>query len=229
MDQMLRQDESTIGSVILGLSRSDEAFTMAKLLAANEMTLADLEERFSLVRSTDTGFFSKSKESFAPLSELETIALQRVKENFLDQLRSRLLIEETVKLVVVAPLLDLAGFYRSPYQIESEFPIQLEIPDDNGDSIQGRIDTLVVRRSFWIVLVESKRTQISVHTGVPQALTYLLARPDLDRPGYGFVTNGSEFLFLKQCGNEFSTSNLLSLVNEGNELDRVLQLLRRLS
>lgn len=218
MDQMLGQDESPIGSVILGLSRSDEAFTMAKLLAANE-----------IAQSTDIGFFSESKESFAPLSELETIALQRVKENFLDQLRSRLLIEETVKLVVVAPLLDLAGFYRSPYQIESEFPIQLEIPDDNGDIIQDRIDTLVVRRSFWIVLVESRRTQISVHTGVPQALTYLLARPDLDHPGYGFVTNGSEFLFLKQFGNEFSTSNLLSLVNKGNELDRVLQLLRRLS
>jgi hypothetical protein len=218
MDQMLGQDESPIGSVILSLSRSDEAFTMAKLLVANE-----------IARSTDTGFFTESKESFAPLSELETIALQRVKENFLDQLRSRLLIEETVKLVVVAPLLDLAGFYRAPYQIESEFPIQLAIPDDNGDIIQGRIATLVVRRSFWIVLVESKRTQISVHTGVPQALTYLLARPDLDRPGYGFVTNGSEFLFLKQFGNEFATSNLLSLVNEGNELDRVLQLLRRLS
>ncbi len=76
---------------------------------------------------------------------------------------------------------------------------------------------------------ESRQTQISVHTGVPQALTYLLARPNLDRPGYGLVTNGSEFLFLKQFGNEFATSNLFSLVNDGNELDRVLQLLRRFS
>ncbi len=202
---------------------------MAKLLTANEITFADLEERFSLHRSLDSAFFSESRETCPPLPELERIALQRVKENFLDQLRSRLLIEETVKLVVVAPLLDLAGFYRSPYQIESEFPIQLEIPDDNGDIIQGRIDTLVVRRSLWIALIESNRTQISVHTGVAQALTYLLARPNLDRPGYGLVTNGSEFLFLKQLGNEFATSNLFSLVNDGNELDRVLQLLRRLS
>lgn len=201
---------------------------MAQLLTASELTLADLEERFSLHRSIDASFFSEAKESPPPLSELETIALQRVKENFLDQLRSRLLIEETVKLVVVAPLLDLAGFYRSPYQIESEYSIQLEIPDENGSVIQGRIDTLVIKKSFWIVLVESKRTQMSVHTGVAQALTYLLARTDRDRPGYGLVTNGSEFLFLKQSGSEFATSNLLSIVNEGNELDRVLQLLRRL-
>ena len=130
---------------------------------------------------------------------------------------------------MVAPLLDLAGFYRSPYQIESEYPIQLEIPDEDGDIIQGRIATLVIKRSVWIVLVESKRTQMSVHTGVPQALNYSLARSDCNRPGYGLVTNGSEFLFLKQAGSEFATSNLLSMVNEGNELDRVLQVLRRVS
>ena len=70
---------------------------------------------------------------------------------------------------------------------------------------------------------------MSVHTGVAQALTYLLARFDCNRPGYGLVTNGSEFLFLKQAGSEFATSNLLSIVNEGNKLDRVLQVLRRLS
>ncbi len=149
---------------------------MAPLLKASELTLVDLEERFSLHRSIDSSFFTEARESFPPLSELETIALQRVKENFLDQLRSRLLIEETVKLIVIALLLDLAGFYRSPYQIESEFPIQLDIPDDSGDSIQGRIDTLVI----------------------------------------------------KQSSTEFATSNLLSIVNDGNELDRVLQLLRRL-
>lgn len=201
---------------------------MPQLLTVSELTLADLEERFSLYRSIDASFFSEAKESLPALSELERIALQRVKENFLDQLRSRLLIEETVKLVVIAPLLDLAGFYRSPYQIESEYPIQFEIPDENGGIIQGRIDTLVIKRSIWIVLVESKRTQMSVHTGVAQALTYLLSRPDCDHPGYGLVTNGSEFLFLKQSGTEFATSNLLSIINEGNELDRVLQLLRRL-
>ncbi len=199
-----------------------------KALSSN-ITLAELEERFSLHRSPNSDFFGEVKESLPDLSELEKVALNRVKQNFLDQLRSRLLIEETVKLVVVSPLLDLAGFYRAPYQVESEVPIQLAIPDEEEGLIQGRIDTLIVRRSLWIVLVESKRTQISVHAGVPQALTYLLSRPDGDRPGYGLVTNGSEFLFLKQVETLYATSNLLSIVNDGNDLDRVLQLLRRLA
>jgi hypothetical protein len=202
---------------------------MAQLINASEISLAELEERFSLQRSPDSNFFSEAKENFLDLSEIEQIALERVKQNFLDQLRSRLLIEETVKLVVVAPLLDLAGFYRSPYQIESEVPIQLAIPDETEGLIQGRIDTLIVRRSIWIVLVESKRTQISIHGAIPQALTYLLSRPEGDRPGYGLVTNGSEFLFLKQVGTQYATSNLLSMINDENDLVKVLQLLRRLA
>jgi hypothetical protein len=210
---------------------------MAQIINASEISLAELEERFSLQRSPDPNFFSETKETLPDLSEIERIALERVKQNFLDQLRSRLLIEETVKLVVVAPLLDLAGFYRAPYQIESEVPVQLAIPDDEEGLIQGRIDTLIVRRaasqvprgSLWIVLVESKRTQISVHAGIPQALTYLLSRPDGDRPGYGLVSNGSEFLFLKLVGTRYATSNLWSIVNEENDLVRVLQVLRRLA
>jgi hypothetical protein len=210
---------------------------MAQLINASEISLAELEERFSLQRSPDSNFFSETRETLPDLSEIERIALERVKQNFLDQLRSRLLIEETVKLVVIAPLLDLAGFYRAPYQIESEVPVQLAIPDDEEGLIQGRIDTLIVQRaasqiprgSLWIVLVESKRTQISVHAGIPQALTYLLSRPDGDRPGYGLVSNGSEFLFLKLVGTLYATSNLWSIVNEGNDLVRVLQVLRRLA
>jgi hypothetical protein len=210
---------------------------MAQIINASEISLAELKERFSLQRSPDPNFFSETKETLPDLSEIERIALERVKQNFLDQLRSRLLIEETVKLVVVAPLLDLAGFYRAPYQIESEVPVQLAIPDDEEGLIQGRIDTLIVRRaasqvprgSLWIVLVESKRTQISVHAGIPQALTYLLSRPDGDRPGYGLVSNGSEFLFLKLVGTRYATSNLWSIVNEENDLVRVLQVLRRLA
>ncbi|MEB3293563.1 MAG: restriction endonuclease subunit R [Synechococcales bacterium] len=200
---------------------------MPQLLNATEVTLADLQERFSLTRSSDPLFFSEVKEPLPPLSSPETQAIDRIQHNFLDQLQTRLLIEETVKLVVIAPLLDLAGFYRMPYPIESEVPIQLAIPDGSEEIIQGRIDTLGVQRSLWIVLVESKRTQISFHTGIPQALAYLLSRPSLQHPGYGLVTNGSEFIFLKQVGDRYATSNLFSLLNEGNELDRVLPLLRR--
>jgi hypothetical protein len=103
---------------------------------------------FALQRSTDADFFAGLRDELPSLTEIEVSTLARVKQNFLDQLQSRLLIEETVKLVVVSPLLDLAGFYRTPYQIESEVPIELQIPDGSEGMIQGRIETLVVQRSL---------------------------------------------------------------------------------
>jgi hypothetical protein len=70
---------------------------------------------------------------------------------------------------------------------------------------------------------------IDISLAQQRKLTYLLSCPDAARPGYGLVTNGSEFLFLKQVGTLYATSNLWSIVNEGNDLVRVLQVLRRLA
>lgn len=58
----------------------------------------------------------------------------------------------------------------------------------------------------------------------------MLANPRGDRPCFGLVVNGSEFLFLKlQIMNgisKYATSNLFSILNEGNDRDRALQILK---
>jgi hypothetical protein len=45
----------------------------------------------------------------------------------------------------------------------------------------------------------------------------------------GFILNGSEFLFLKlihSTSPQYATSNLFSMLNQGNNLYRVLQILK---
>lgn len=140
------------------------------------------------------------------------------------------MIEETVKMVVVSPLLDWAGFYRSPYGIESEVPIQIAIPSDDG-ILQGRIDPLIVQHKLWILAVESKRTQLSIHVALPQAIAYLLATPVEQSTVFGLVTNGSEFIFIKfdrTTGLHYDLSNVFSLLNRGNDLYTVAQILKQL-
>lgn len=203
---------------------------MTNLLLASEVTLGDLREKFHLTWSKNNQFFTEWLDELPPLTEAEKSILDRVKSNFLGQLEWRLTIEETVKLVVLSPLLDLAGFYRQPFRIESEVPVRLEIPDqDTEEIIQGRMDTLIVQGQLWILVVESKRTQLSIQTGIPQILAYMLATPNRDRPTFGLVTNGSEFTFAKlapQSTPEFDLSDLFSILNRGNDLHRVLQVLR---
>jgi predicted type IV restriction endonuclease len=201
---------------------------MVAVRSASEISLSELKQQFQLTRSTDANFFLEWQQGLPNLSQMEEAMLDRVQQNYLDQLEQRFLIEETVKMVVVAPLLDLAGFYRLPFQIESEVPVVVEVPGEADAFIQGRIDTLIVQGQLWVLVVESKRTQLSVQTAVPQALAYMLSR-EAQRTHYGLVTNGGEFVFLKLCRQAqptYALSNSFSVLNLGNELYPVLQVLK---
>jgi hypothetical protein len=70
-----------------------------------------------------------------------------------------LLLEGTINLVVVSPLLELAGFLDPPFRVRSPYGIALEL-DDPEETIRGFIDVLVVQERLWILVVESKRTSI---------------------------------------------------------------------
>jgi hypothetical protein len=203
---------------------------MSIVLNASELTLNDLHKQFAITRITESAFFPEWCTALPALTEVEQIMLDRVQRNFLDQLAARSIIEETVKMVVISPLLDLAGFYRSPYGIESEVPIQVVIPSEDG-ILQGRIDTLIVQHKLWILAVESKRTQLSLHVALPQAIAYLLATPIEQTTAFGLVTNGSEFMFIKfdrTTGLHYDLSNIFSLLNRGNDLYIVAQILKQL-
>jgi predicted type IV restriction endonuclease len=142
-------------------------------------------------------------------------------------------------MVVLAPLLDLAGLYRRPFRITTETSIEIELEDEDR-CIRGRIDVLVVRDSLWLVVIESKRSDFSVSRALPQTLAYMLGNPQADRATFGLITNGTEFMFLKTQQREtgeteatrlsqYATSRLFSLFNPGNELAQVLVILKHLA
>jgi hypothetical protein len=58
----------------------------------------------------------------------------------------------------------------------------------------------------------------------------MLASPKQDRPLFGVVLNGSEFLFIKLVFGDvpkYALSDVFSLLNRGNDLYSVLQILKR--
>jgi hypothetical protein len=201
----------------------------AKTIAAHTLKLHDLKTRFNLQKAEAAGFFGEWLAQDAPLSELERTALDRLKRNYLYLLEYPVM-ESIVKMVVLSPILDLAGFYAPPIRVEGEANIQVSAVDE-GVIIQGSIDVLVVQQTLWITVIEAKNSEFSITKAIPQTLAYMLAQPRPDRPCFGLVVNGSEFLFLKlQSGDppQYATSNLFSMLNQGNDLYRVLQILKRL-
>ena len=63
--------------------------------------------------------------------------------------------------------------------------------------MSGRIDALVLRDRFWLLLAESKQTRLSFSVAIPQALTYMMGSANQTDSLFGVVTNGDGFLFLK--------------------------------
>ncbi|MEM9485269.1 MAG: type I restriction enzyme HsdR N-terminal domain-containing protein, partial [Cyanobacteria bacterium P01_F01_bin.116] len=95
------------------------------------------------------------------------------------------------------------------------------------------IDVLVLQNQLWVTVIEAKNSEFSITKAIPQTLAYMLAAPN--PPAFGLVLNGSEFLFLKVMKTEtpdddvfYSRSNLFSLLNQGNDLYTVLQVLKQL-
>lgn len=202
---------------------------MVQTIAATNINLYELKTKFGLQRVDNDQFFREWVDDLPELTDLEKQQLDRVKASYFN-LAERPMLETTVKMVVLSPLLDMANFYLSPFSIVAEEEVQISAEDD-GTIVRGRIDVLVVQNQLWILVIESKRPSFSLEEGLPQALAYMLANPNTDRPTFALVTNGSNFIFIKmskQGTPQYATSYEFTL-RRGDDLYIVLKILKRLA
>ena len=151
---------------------------------ARTITLTDLRQRFGVRLNSSDRFFEDWLIQVPLVSETESIALERIRQNYEYLSQEEPPLEEVVKLVVVSPLLDLAGFYQPPFLIKAEVSTTIEVSDDPDTlPILGKIDVLVVQKSLCVLVIESKPARLDVTAGIAQALTYLLsARLESEHP-----------------------------------------------
>jgi hypothetical protein len=201
---------------------------MVQTISAEKITLYELEQQFGLQQSEDAQLFYEWQTDLPELTAIELERLDRVKAAYANLAR-RSVLENTVKLAVVSPLLDLAGFFLPPFYVSTEEEVQIAAQD--GETIvRGKIDVLVWKEQFWVLVIESKRAEFSLKVGIPQALAYMLANPQHSKPLFGMVTNGSHFIFLKlQQEVPYYARSREFLLEEGNDLCTVLQVLKRLA
>jgi predicted type IV restriction endonuclease len=207
---------------------------MLQTLRAGDLTLHQVKAQFGLREASEASFFSEWQEGLPPLNDEEMRSLDQIKTNFLYLLEFPMS-EEAVKLVILSPLLSKANFFQPPFHLKTEASIQIELQNDDrsGDHpepqmVRGRIDVLLLRDEFWVLVVEAKEKGFSLENAIAQALTYMLSSPILDRPVYGFATNGSEFIFLKTVHEptpQYALSDLFTLRRQHNDLYTVLQIL----
>jgi hypothetical protein len=202
---------------------------MAIVLTVTETikTLGQIEEKLGIRLSNDPTFFTEWLNLPSTLSNLERNRLDQIRQNYLYQSADGILLEETIKMVLLSPLLELAGFYQKPYKFRAEVSVEVEAIGDADEILRGRIDALVLQNRLWIVLIESKKATFDLELALPQTLAYMAANPQSDTPFFGMITNGSSYLFVKLLNRQYGTSDLFATRSQHrNNLYKVLETLK---
>ena len=203
---------------------------MMPTLAVTETvtTIAEAERKFGLSRSESRDFFTEWYDQLPEINPSDRANLEIIWRRYIYHRSGGHLLESTVMLLLVSPLLTIAGLYDPPFRIKAEESIAINVADSE-ETLQGRIDVLVLRDRLWIIVLESKKTMLSVWSALPQTLAYLMANPNGDRPTFAMLTNGDDIVFVKLEGKQYGMSQVLApLVNRG-ELEVAWQVLRKIA
>lgn len=148
---------------------------MVQTLQASKLNLHDVKTKFQLQQTAmaDNFFFDQLLQNAPDLSDFEKQILDRTKQQYL-YLSERPLLEVTVKMVTLSPLLSLGGFYDPPFFTTLEESIEV-VSQDGTEIVRGQIDVLVLQNAIWVVVIEAKSIQFDVMMALPQALTYMMA------------------------------------------------------
>jgi len=120
-------------------------------------SLSEALTRFGLVRIKSEDFFPEWKSELPEITEAEKASLDVLRRRYLYHRGEGDLLEGTVMLLVVSPLLALSGFYDPPFRIKAESSVDLVL-DDGEEVLRGRIDVLILQNQLWVMVLESKKT-----------------------------------------------------------------------
>lgn len=204
---------------------------MVQKLPAKEINLRYLIDNFGLQRVRNIEFFKEWQENLPEVTDVEKQWLDRVQEIYYNLVDSPPVLENAVKLTIISPILFIAGLFERPFQVKAEKSIAIQ-EEDEGKIIEGRIDILIMKTNMWVTVIESKQLSFSTDEALAQLLTYMLADPNPETPTFGMISTGANFTFVKLVRGEhpqYALSNQFTMLNLGNDLYRVLQILKRLS
>ncbi len=203
---------------------------MSVAITEEIITLAEAEQRFHLSRTEAGDFFLEWCHGLPTLTNDEKAAMTQLRRRYLYQRSQGQLLEKTVTLLFASPLLMLAGFYDPPFRLKAEESVQITL-EDSSEVLQGRLDVLVLKDQVWVVVLESKKTALSIWTALPQTLAYLMANPHPEQPSFALMTNGDDSVFVKltqRTERQYNVSRVFAALTSNQEMHSILQVLKKI-
>ncbi|MEH2335853.1 restriction endonuclease subunit R [Nostoc sp.] len=190
---------------------------MTLIVEASSLSLNDVHRFLKLEKLSNASFTDFL--SLEPLSEFEQQDLLRIRSDFERYLNAGKISEGLVKLLTIAPLMRLAGFYDVPIRLTMEDSIAIAVEDEDR-RITGRMDILAINSPqsniaplFWVLIIETKNSAIEVSEGLPQLLTYAFKSLNQQPSVWGLVTNGLRYQFVYLRCDQQPTYQLMPLLN----------------
>lgn len=195
---------------------------MTTNLDASNLSLEDVYQLLKLERRLNNSIGSLL--TLEPLIESEQQELQKIRDNFDRYYSWGKISEGEIKFMTISPLLWVAGFYSySTIRITLEEKIAEIYIEDEDTLNKGRMDILAVHKvrgkhtiiPFCIFVIETKNSEVSALTGLPQLLTYAYKCLDNQESVWGLMTNGMDYQFVHiEAGNppiyqQFPSLNLI--------------------
>jgi len=181
---------------------------MTTTLDARNLNLETVRQLFK--------FEEQFNNSFTPLLSLESLTefeqqeLLQIQNIFRSYYAAGKISEGQIKFLFLAPLMKLAGFYRTSIKITLEENIADISVEEEDTIIKGRMDILAVNKTegrttttpFWILVIEAKNSSLNAFDGLPQLLTYAYKGIEQQSSVWGLTTNGMDYQFVYiQQGN----------------------------
>ncbi|MDZ7959393.1 MAG: restriction endonuclease subunit R [Aulosira sp. DedQUE10] len=219
---------------------------MTQTIQAKDIDLRYLIDNFGIQLVLDEQFFREWQENLPELTDLDKQLLDKVKAGYFNLLNYPPLLEDVVRMAIIDPILSLTkfraeeasaltlrfigDFYLNPFYVKSEESVDIAVPDEDV-IIKGRIDTLVFKDQLWVMIIESKKASFSIEEGLAQILAYMLGSSNSDKPCFGMIATGSEFIFVKLVKTNpscYALSKGFFMRNPGNELYDVMRIMKGL-
>ena len=141
---------------------------MLEAIASSKIDFQQLIRQFSLKVTRDVNFFPEWREDLEKISAGDRAILDRVQAGFWNSIEYPPLSEKLIQISVLGPLLLLAGFYEPPFHIQAEKSVEISAADEDGVTIRGQIDVLILKERVWALVIEAKEAEFSIEAGVSQ-------------------------------------------------------------
>ncbi len=110
-------------------------------LSAEKITIDDIQRYFGLTDRPNPEAFLEWQQELPDLTDDDRSRLDKAQAHYA-HLSKRPILEAMVKMVILSPLLELAGFYDPPFYATSEKSVNISTQDHNL-TVRGKIDILV--------------------------------------------------------------------------------------